>query len=255
MKRFTETEKWVDPWFRRLGPETKLFWCYIVDNCDNAGVWTVDLDLFELLTGVSITPEKVLRELGDRIRDVGNGRFWIPKFVQFQFGDINPLSSNISKVHLSVLSLLRKHGLETLWKEYAIPFISLQEKEKEKDKVLEKGSGGKPSLPPEEQVYELYPLKVAKAAALKAIRKALETQKLDFLLERTALFAKVRNGNLDFCPHPSTWFHQERYNDDPAAWAPRVQYQQLPRGYTPQKPVKSLMEQEADELLRQAQNL
>ena len=26
---------------------------------------------------------------------------------------------------------------------------------------------------------------------------------------------------MEFCPHPSTWFNQERYNDDPAGWGPR----------------------------------
>jgi len=41
---------------------------------------------------------------------------------------------------------------------------------------------------------------------------------LDFLFERTQLFAKTYNGPVEYIPYPSTWFNQERYNDDLATW-------------------------------------
>jgi hypothetical protein len=42
-KRFVETEKWRDPWFANLTPVAKQVIDYVRDNCDHAGVWTVNL--------------------------------------------------------------------------------------------------------------------------------------------------------------------------------------------------------------------
>jgi len=44
-KRFTETKKWEDPWFQDLDPTMKCVWGYILDHCDNAGVWVVNTKL------------------------------------------------------------------------------------------------------------------------------------------------------------------------------------------------------------------
>lgn len=74
------------------------------------------------------------------------------------------------------------------------------------------------NLIPEEQIYQAFPLKVGKPDALKAIKKAMTKEPHDKLLEKTKLFATARNGDLNFCPHPATWFNQERYNDDPMTW-------------------------------------
>lgn len=67
-------------------------------------------------------------------------------------------------------------------------------------------------------IYEAYPLKKGRPAALRAIRAALKKIDTDTLLARTQAFAKARNGDLSFCPNPATWFNQERYNDKPETW-------------------------------------
>jgi hypothetical protein len=83
------------------------------------------------------------------------------------------------------------------------------------------------SLAQIEEIYLAYPRKIAKAAALKAIRIAVKRmQERDanedaytFLLERTRLFAASADGNKGrFTPHPATWFNQERYLDDEQEW-------------------------------------
>jgi hypothetical protein len=70
-----------------------------------------------------------------------------------------------------------------------------------------------------EMIYEAYPRKIAKPAALRAIRKALAKHSFEFLLSCAKRYAISRAGqDPNFTPHPATWFNQERFNDDPATW-------------------------------------
>ena len=68
------------------------------------------------------------------------------------------------------------------------------------------------------EVYEVYPLKVGRPAALRAIIKAINLHGAEFILERTKRFAEIRGDDKEYMPHPSTWFNQERYNDDEQTW-------------------------------------
>tara|TARA_R110000824_G_scaffold155562_1_gene328327 strand:+ start:453 stop:1016 length:564 start_codon:yes stop_codon:yes gene_type:complete len=68
-------------------------------------------------------------------------------------------------------------------------------------------------------LYLAYPRKVARAAALRAIRKALIGEPFDLLLDAVQEYADARNGqDSQFTPHPSTWFNQERWADDRSDW-------------------------------------
>jgi hypothetical protein len=71
-----------------------------------------------------------------------------------------------------------------------------------------------------EEIYKLYPKKAAAPTALIAIRKSLRKYSSEILLEKTREFAALWAGatDLSFCPNPSTWFNQERFNDDPSTW-------------------------------------
>jgi len=69
-------------------------------------------------------------------------------------------------------------------------------------------------------IYDLYPRKVARPVALRAIMKAMVKHGPTKLLERTKAYAASRIGqDPQFTPHPATWFNQERFNDDPSTWA------------------------------------
>lgn len=76
------------------------------------------------------------------------------------------------------------------------------------------------------EIYEAYPLKVGKPDALKAIGKAIKKHGSEYVLGRTKLYAASRVGqDPKFTPHPSTFYNQERYNDDPETWKARIQLQ------------------------------
>ena len=44
-KRFTDTDKWKKQWFRKLKNDNKVFWMYLLDQCNHAGIWEVDFEL------------------------------------------------------------------------------------------------------------------------------------------------------------------------------------------------------------------
>lgn len=82
---------------------------------------------------------------------------------------------------------------------------------------------------PSLEIYECYPLRVGRAAALKVIEKALLNHPHEKLLETTKQFAKLWDGHsLDFCPHPRTWFNQERFLDPLELQKPHEQYGNKP---------------------------
>ena len=71
-----------------------------------------------------------------------------------------------------------------------------------------------------EEIYAEYPRNVGKAKAIPAIISALKKAK-DFsrVLARTKQFAELTaDREREFIPHPTTWFNQHRYNDNPDEW-------------------------------------
>lgn len=107
MKRFTETTKWADPWFQDLKPEAKLLWLYILDNCDLAGVWQINLRLASFTIGYEYSMDTVSILFGDRVKDLGNGKLWVSKFCRYQYGDLKP----DCRPHAAVIERLKSIGL------------------------------------------------------------------------------------------------------------------------------------------------
>jgi hypothetical protein len=152
-KRFTETGKWDDVWFRELSPAMKCAWLYICDRCDASGVWSVDAKAMEFHVGEKIPLAKVIEAFGDRIEPVDSrsGPAWrVIKFVLFQF----PNLSRDCKPHKPVFNAIERNKLDENSVRFGEPmpkvidtlpigFESLlvkeKEKEKEKEEVKEKG--------------------------------------------------------------------------------------------------------------------
>lgn len=108
-KRFTDTDKWKKPFIKSLPPKLKLLWFYILDDCDMAGVWQVDIEVAELRTGFKIDTKEVLSVFGDQIVEISNGEKWfIPSFIEFQYGRNLSKSNN---VFASIDKILSKYDL------------------------------------------------------------------------------------------------------------------------------------------------
>ena len=112
-KRFTETTKWNEDWFLDLNSEHKLFWIYICDNCDHAGIFKPNKRLFELLIGKKINVSEFISVVNEdkvRLLELNNGRWYLTGFISFQYG--GKLNEN-NRVHKSILALLIKN--EIIW--------------------------------------------------------------------------------------------------------------------------------------------
>jgi len=134
-KRFTETTKWKDSWFMDLNKDFKLFWIYLLDECDNCGVWDVNMKLARFLTETEITDTQVLETFKDKIIILEDGKKWlIPNFIKFQYGDLK----TTCKPHLAVIKLLKKHDLLNLFKGSIKGMETLEEEDKEKKKETDK---------------------------------------------------------------------------------------------------------------------
>lgn len=105
-KRFTDSDKWSDVWFRQLPPLAKLFWVFLLDKCDCAGFWKTDYELASFLVGKSID-ESILAHFEGRIEKINGDKLWIVKFVDFQYG---LLREEVSP-HRPVVKILAKYGL------------------------------------------------------------------------------------------------------------------------------------------------
>lgn len=108
-KRFTDTEKWGDPWFRNLLREYQIFWIYLLDSCDSAGVWKVDFEMAEFCLKATINPKEIQKAFEDRIISFdGGARWFVPRFISFQYGTLD----DNCRPHRSVLNLLKTYKIE-----------------------------------------------------------------------------------------------------------------------------------------------
>jgi hypothetical protein len=217
-KRFTDTEKWNDPWFRRLHPDTKLVWDFITCRCDAAGVWEPDREDAEFRIGKKIDWPLVMNQLLDKDTDpvlfdgeskpnkprislLPGGRWQILGFISFQYGNL----SHDCKPHLKVYELIKKHDL----------LIEAREDNGGRDKPS--STDGPAAYSPDFlEFYSLYPSKEAKDAAFRKYRAVRKRG-----ISQEKLLAGVKNylqyieeKKPEFIKYPATWLNGGCWNDE-----------------------------------------
>jgi hypothetical protein len=106
-KRFTESTKWKKLWIRKLDPKYKLFWFYLLDNCDHAGIYDADIESASFHIGIEYDKEEILEVFNRKIVPFKKDKWFIPKFVEYQYGELN----ENNRAHLSVINILTKYNL------------------------------------------------------------------------------------------------------------------------------------------------
>jgi hypothetical protein len=138
-KRFVSTDIWQEDWFLDMPNEYKLFWYYLISNCDHAGLFKVNLRIFNALNGVNLDSKKAIEYYNNgkqRIRIVLENLWLIEDFFMYQYGET--FNAN-NRVHESIEKLYNKHGIKMT----SIRGLKdLKDRVKDKDKDKDKNKGG-----------------------------------------------------------------------------------------------------------------
>lgn len=106
MYRFSETNKWNDPWFRKLKAGEKLVFLYLVDNCDNAGFYEVDSEMMSFQIGID--SDKIIGAIKGLNRGIIGAKdwVWIKNFLKHQKNWPLNVENN---AHKQIVNLLNSH--------------------------------------------------------------------------------------------------------------------------------------------------
>lgn len=107
-KRFTDTEKWKDPWFDNLPGVAKLFFFYICDMVDCAGIWKTNFSNFKKNTGFTYTEKDFEVDFNGKVKKLDNGNYFLTGFIKFQYGSLRENNT----AHKGVLKSLAYNGIE-----------------------------------------------------------------------------------------------------------------------------------------------
>ena len=213
-KRFTDTQKWLDPWFADLTPEQKLLWLYLCDMCDNSGVVDLSIRLAQAIIGGEENIKENLTALSHRVKVIDGGKYHLPTFVDFQFGKL----SEHSNLHKSVISCLKKNKIDhPIFKgTLRVPEGYLKGTGKGKGKGIVKVKVKADDN--FEKFWSAYPKKIGKGAALAAWGKLGITddlkERIILAVEQQAKSQQWKKENGQFIPHPATWLNQSRWEDE-----------------------------------------
>lgn len=110
-KRFTDTEIWNQDWFLDIPKDYKLFYFYMKDSCNHAGIFKPNFRVFSALNECSINGDEALDLFNsdkERILVLENGRWFIIDFFKFQYGGKLNTKNN---AHKSALKSLEDNGV------------------------------------------------------------------------------------------------------------------------------------------------
>lgn len=221
-KRFTDTGKWDKLWIRKLSPELKLLWVYLLDKCDHAGIWEADIDLAKFQLGITIDQDEAIKVFNGRVVPLSGGEKWfIPKFIEFQYGDLNPEN----RVHKSVIEILERNGIQGPYKPLTRGSQGCKDKDKDKDKDMDKVGGSKGGILKSvregwfEEDWKYYPNKDGKKQAKRYYLASVKTpEDRQRFLQSQRNYLKCYAVKMGFIKNGSTFYNnwEDWVNPTPA---------------------------------------
>jgi hypothetical protein len=126
-KRYADTALSKEKWYRQLSPVFKAAWRYLTDECDVAGVWSIDEEAIDFNVGAPVDIDQFLEGVNrdkERVRRLGSDKLYVTGFCFFQYSKKEkpePLSDNC-KAHQKAIARLKELNL---WQGYLAFFDTL----------------------------------------------------------------------------------------------------------------------------------
>ena len=111
-KRLHDTNIWDEDWFYEIATEYQMFFFWIKDHCDHAGIWKANKKKFEDSTGLRVDIVEAMRlynEDKERFVKVNGNKYLYKDFFVFQYGAILNISN---LVHLSIVNIYLSIGVD-----------------------------------------------------------------------------------------------------------------------------------------------
>ena len=140
-KRFTDTDKWKDEWYTELSSDYKIIWQYLLDTCDNAGVYKRNIKLLNYYCNTNVSAEDILKVFKDRVSLISDDKWIINKFCVFQYGTDFLQSKNkavVSAINKLIENKLYDNSTNTILIPYQYSIDTPKEQDKVKDKSQDK---------------------------------------------------------------------------------------------------------------------
>ena len=218
-KRFTDTDKWTKQWFGDLSIREKVLWLYCCDACDAAGIADFSTKFFSVSVGFPVKKETLDKAFGDRIVWLESSKFFIPSFIEFQYGQLTeackphkPIIKELEKLGLLVME--NGKGTVRVLKGYSKGINTLEEKEKEQEQEREtKGVAGEKE--PFADFWAVYPKQrignkdKARAAFVQAVKRTGKTPQE--ITDKAAEYAASEEVARGFAKGAQAWLNDDRF--------------------------------------------
>jgi len=224
-KRFTDSGKYRDPWFRGLSPKHKCIWDFMTHECNAAGILDIDLKSISFHIGGTTITEKDLEPFKSRLIWLRPDKVFIPGFILFQYPGGLKLEN---RAHKNIISLLEKYlkfdDKEGAWKPLASPLEGAKEivTETVTETVQETVIVNTTAIVANDNhiafeiFWQRYPKKTEKKACSEWWKKNPDKHAAALKgLEWYAVCKRVRDR---YALDPIRYLNREIWNDDPAAY-------------------------------------
>ena len=198
-KRFIDTDMWSKKWIRLLDPKLKLFWVYLLSRCNHAGIYEVDLELASFQLKLELNEKEIINSFNGNIKPIDKDKWFIPKFVEFQYG---PLNEKVN-AHRSVINILNKYKLINKNQQLINSSSTVQDKDQYKDKDIDKDIF--------EKWWKIYDLKIGKPKAIHYWKKNVTSNLYSDIMQHTMEYVK---GEKKYRKHHERYIRDKKWEDE-----------------------------------------